>query len=109
MDLVAVRSPVKGQDGRVLVKRIIGLPGERIAMRNGAVLINGRKIVSNRRIITDKFNMAQQRVPYGSYFVLGDNRAKSMDSRTYGPVSGNDIVGQVMARIWPVGKPRNVR
>lgn len=108
-DLVAVRSPVKGQIGMMLIKRIIGLPGERIAMRNGAVLINGKKLADKRRVVMDKFNMAQIRIPYGAYFILGDNRAKSMDSRSFGPVSGNDIVGQVMVRFWPVGKPRNVK
>ena len=108
-DLVAVRSPMKGLGGRILVKRIIGLPGELISMKNGTVFINGKKFFGKVKIAADRYNMQQKRVPYGSYFVMGDKRAASADSRMYGPLSGNDIVGQVMMRIWPVGKPRAVK
>ena len=109
MDLVAIRSPAKGQEGRIMIKRIIGLPGERIAIKNGYVIINGKKFNDDHRVIHDRSNMAEKKLPYGTYFVLGDNRAKSLDSRSFGPLSGNDIVGQVMVRFWPVGKPRTVK
>lgn len=108
MDLVVLISPVKGQEGRVLVKRIIGLPGETVKVSKGSVYVNGRRITEKNSVTKDKSDLKPLKVPYGSYFVLGDNRSRSLDSRNFGVVSGEDIAGEVLMRIWPVGKSRSV-
>lgn len=109
MDLIVLISPVKGQEGRMLVKRIIGLPRDTVKISKGRVYVNGRRIKEKDSVTRDMSDLKPTRVPYGSYFVLGDNRSKSLDSRKFGFVSGEDIAGQVFMRIWPVGKSRSVK
>jgi signal peptidase I len=90
-----------------LVKRIIGMPGESISAANGKVDINGKplnetwlpKIPSS---YTSTFGPV--RIPKGDYFMMGDNRVDSCDSRMWGPVSGSTFVGHVILRIWPISK-----
>lgn len=85
-----------------LVKRVIGLPGETVEMRNGAVFIDGKKL--DEPYLTngpDNWTMARTVVPEGQYFVLGDNRRVSNDSRYFGPVPFETVIGKVWAVYWP--------
>ena len=85
------------------VKRVIGLPGETVDVHDGAVWINGRKLVENYTVgRTEAPTRFQFTVPYGGlpykvpencYFVMGDNRENSLDSRFWGCVPRNDILG----------------
>ena len=92
------------------VKRVVALPGERVTMRKGDVLINGRHL-SERYIHRDyrgDETGGWGRVPGDSYFVLGDNRATSCDSRRWGAVPRDDIIGRADATYWPprrMGQP----
>jgi len=104
-DIVAFHSP---QDARqIFIKRIVGVPGDRIRIANKALFLNGHRVnepwaVHKTAFIDDKRdNTPELLVPPGQYFVLGDNRDNSLDSRYFGLVSDQDIVGQVLFAYWP--------
>jgi len=86
------------------VKRIIGLPGDRVALRDGQVLLNGAPIVLQFDWVADHQDMAEVAVPDGNYFVLGDNRPISCDSREFGLVAQELLKGRVRARFWPLDR-----
>ena len=82
------------------VKRIVALPGDRVAMQDGVLFVNG--IPDACDCFRDAENVPDHEVPDGCYFVLGDNRAVSCDSRTFGTVPAELIRGRVRARVWPL-------
>jgi signal peptidase I len=89
--------------GGVFVKRIIGLPGELWEERHGFVYINGKRleesyIKPDRR---DFMNHHPVKIDPGNYFMMGDNRASSCDSRVWGTVPRQNIIGKVFAVYWP--------
>lgn len=88
-----------------VIKRIIGLPGERVSIRDGQVSINGEELPEPWLGDTWKgsFSMEAVTVPEGEYFMLGDNRYPygSHDSRTYGTVPGSAIAGRAAFVVWP--------
>ena len=86
---------------RDFVKRVVGLPGETVAMRRGDVFIDGVGLDEPYLSDKDRDNMAPILVPPDSYFVLGDNRNGSSDSRHWGPVPLENVVGKVAVRYWP--------
>ncbi|MBF8268169.1 MAG: lepB [Dehalococcoidia bacterium] len=89
---------------RDFVKRVIGLPGETVSMRNGVVLIDGKELDEPYLVERDDYSMAPTLVPPESYFVLGDNRDGSSDSRYWGPVPLADMVGKAWFRYWPLSE-----
>lgn len=84
------------------IKRIIGLPGENVIVNDGVVLING-EIVSEEYIGEDLISNGDYifALDEDDYFVMGDNRPKSFDSRSWGPLEEDLIVGVVRVRFWP--------
>lgn len=96
------------EDSKYLIKRIIGLPGETLQIRNNNIYINGKVIEDYvGGINTSDFSISQygyDKIPEDMYFVLGDNRENSMDSRDYrvGLVHKNEIVGKKLIRLWPI-------
>jgi signal peptidase I len=87
-----------------LIKRVIGLPGETIAGRNGQIYINGNLLNEPwlpkvDRDTTSTFGPVQ--IPAGEYFVMGDNRADSSDSRVFGPITKSLVVGRAFIKVWP--------
>jgi len=91
-----------------LVKRVIGLPGETISDRNGTVYIDGKALDQTwlpkhtSTTFTDTF--APVHIAANHYFVMGDDRTDSCDSRDWGTVPGSYIVGRVELRIWPLSR-----
>lgn len=102
-DIVILHHPVAGQE-RDLVKRIIGLPGDTLRIHDGVVFINGRELIEPYVMEPWRGDLPESRIPAGSYFVMGDNRNNSQDSRVFGPVREELIVGKAMASWWPTSK-----
>lgn len=86
---------------QIYVKRVIGLPGETVAIKNGGVFINGRLLGEPYKTYDAHGDMAPRLVPSGQYFVMGDNRDVSDDSRYWGDLPRYDIVGKAIACYWP--------
>ncbi len=97
-DVVVVR--VRGRS-QPLIKRIVGLPGETIAIHDGRVYIDGQPLDEPYLARPTHGFLPPTRIPPLHYFVLGDNRDASSDSRSFGPVSKDDIVGRAIFRYWP--------
>jgi signal peptidase I len=89
--------------GGTFVKRIIGLPGEVVSERSGYVYIDGRLLHEPYvdEVDRDSQSRTWPRVPEGAYFMMGDNRADSCDSRQWGPVPRGKLIGPVVLTYWP--------
>lgn len=99
-DVVLFKSTITPQ--RDFIKRLIGLPGETVKVRNGIVLIDGKVIDQSKwPIIWDGSNFGPYKVAENSYFFLGDNRPDSYDSRFWGAVPRGNIIGKADLLIWP--------
>jgi len=83
------------------VKRLIGLPGDRVEIKNGEVYVNGQKLVEDYVKRKSDDNYGPITVPKDSYFVLGDNRPVSVDSRYWGFVPKKNLVGKAILLLWP--------
>jgi signal peptidase I len=104
-DIVAFHTPPRAAatcgTGGVFVKRVIALPGETFAERKGVVYVNGKSLTERYVKLREHETFARRRVPHGSYFLLGDARSQSCDSRVFGAVPRNDLIARVVATYWP--------
>lgn len=97
------------KEKRTLVKRIIGLPGETIRIRNGKTYINGKLIKEKYVVYPDYSDLGPYKIQKNNYFVMGDNRAGSHDSRDLsgiGPIPRKNILGKANIIYWPINKIR---
>jgi signal peptidase I len=99
-ELVTFRSPA---DGALTLKRVVAVAGDRVAIEDAALVVNGRPVtepyVDASRI--DGLYFGPVTVPAGTVFVLGDQRAGSIDSRVFGAVPVASVGGRVLVRLWP--------
>lgn len=98
-DIVVVEAPDMNAN---LIKRVIGLPGDEVAIMDGVVYLNGRPLqepyVQNAQP-DDEQPLVLDR---NQYYIMGDNRANSRDSRNFGPIQTEEIVGRAWLRYWPL-------
>lgn len=93
------------------IKRVIALPGDDLRIDHGTVWVNGKEQVENYvpRKYEDDRSLPDTTIPTGDYFVMGDHRSISSDSRDFGPVSRNLIYGRAVFVYWPVDQAGVVR
>jgi signal peptidase I len=102
-----------GPQGGDLVKRVIALPGQTIYSSGNSIYVNGRLLAEpylphNDPLgppIPDASSQHPYRVPPGEFYMLGDNRAISCDSRYWGPIKGSSIIGKVVLVLWHDDRP----
>jgi signal peptidase I len=107
-DIIVFKTPPLAKQkcgaGGTFVKRLIGLPGETWEEKNGFIYIDGKKLIepyikSGRRDTGTSY--PPRKIPDGMYFMMGDNRTQSCDSREWGPVPRGNLIGEVFAVYWP--------
>ena len=104
-------------DGKQIIKRVIGLPNEKIEVKDNKVYADGKKLDNSfASSKTDDFDfeekMGLKKIPADSYFVMGDNREVSLDSRykdEVGTVKKEQIIGKAVFVIWPLNKIRIIK
>jgi signal peptidase I len=87
------------------IKRVVALPGETVEGRDGAVWINGRRLIEP--YLRDDVTISSfppQVVPADHLWIMGDNRTNSTDSRVVGPIAMSSVVGRAVLTVWPPGR-----
>ena len=113
-DVVILKAPDENVE---YIKRVIGMPGDTVEMKSGVLYINGKKVdqpfintevLAKQTVFMDDFTLesltGESKVPEGKYFVLGDNRGVSKDSRMIGFIDRSAIEGKAVFTIWPFGR-----
>ena len=100
-DIVVIDLPDMDE---LLVKRIVALPGEVVEIRRGVIFVDGQPVAEPFQHDMTPYDMTPITLGPLSYFVLGDNRGNSNDSRSFGPVTLDEILGRVWLRYWPLNE-----
>ena len=107
-DVVVFETELVDENGndKNLIKRVIGLPGEKVTVSDGKVYINGEQLDDSYTLEGYTNGMVEIVVPEGEVFCLGDNRLHSTDSRSYsvGCIPTDEIIGKVVFRLFPFSK-----
>jgi signal peptidase I len=99
--------PVPGAGSKAFVKRVVGVPGDVIAVQNGHVIRNGQHTSEPFTApcgAGPECNLKPITIPPDHYFLMGDNRGDSDDSRYWGPVARDHIIGRAIVTYWPIGR-----
>ncbi|NEO97430.1 MAG: signal peptidase I [Symploca sp. SIO2E9] len=87
-----------------MIKRVIGLPGDKVEVKGGRVYINGQPLWENYLEEKPEYRYGPVEVPPGEYLVLGDNRNHSYDSHNWGFIPRDHIIGRAAIRFWPLNR-----
>lgn len=102
-DIVVIKT-----EDELIIKRVIGLPGEHVVYQNNKLYINGKRVQENvKNLKTDDFDsetLGQKKIPKDAYLVLGDNRNNSQDSRSIGFIKKSEILGKTSLVIFPLNR-----
>ena len=100
-----------GDTTKFYIKRVIGVPGDQVEINGGRVSVNGQELTEPYvpDEYRDRTSMERMTVPPGEYFVLGDHRSSSNDSRTWGTVARHFIYGKAVFSYWPLDRLGTVR
>jgi len=100
-----------GDPSKSFIKRVIALPGDEVEIRAGSVYVNGAKLEEPYvpEDYRDHVSVPKTRVPADYYYVMGDHRSSSNDSRNWGPVPRAAIYGKAVFAYWPLGRMGMVR
>lgn len=109
-DVVVFKSPRNADVD--FIKRIIGLPGDKVKINRGKVVINGKQLDESSYLDSSVYTGPESylsdneeiTIPVRKYFVMGDNRSHSSDSRDFGPVAPSEFIGKVFFRYWPIDR-----
>lgn len=103
-DILVFNSPQSDSDDPSLIKRVVGLPGELVEIRDQEVYINGERLDEPyiKEPCTRQCRDRQWQLENDEYFVMGDNRNVSNDSRAFGPIKHSAIIGEALFRYWPL-------
>lgn len=102
-DIVVFKAPPASHLEEVMIKRVIALPGETVAIEDGIVCINGAPLEEPYELEKPREDFKPVNVPGNSIFVLGDNRNNSFDSRFWGVLDKDLVIGKALARFYPLG------
>lgn len=91
------------KDNEKIIKRVIGMPGETVAIKNGKIYIND-KVIDDEYAYGQTSDYNKVTLKDDEYFILGDNRLISKDSRYFGPIKDNEIKGKIVFRLFPFTK-----
>lgn len=106
-EIIVFRWPVDPK--RRFIKRLIGLPGDKVKIVEGQVYINDKPLEENYTLERSYTDFPEVKVPKGHYFMLGDNRNNSEDSRFWGFVPRKNIVGKAFVIFWPLNRMGLIR
>lgn len=106
-DIVVFRAPDEETDSVPFIKRVIGVPGDTVEIRQGSVIVNGQPLDESGYVYDDQPTQAtgdtsRFTVEPGTLFVMGDHRMQSQDSRSFGPVPLANVLGRAVIRYWPI-------
>lgn len=109
-DVIVIDLAEEGQPPDILVKRLVGLPGDEIVVKEGVASINGEPEKGDHTVYIAQSDLSvpRQTVPDGRVFVLGDNRPISEDSRIFGTVPLENVLGEVVAVFMPLEDARYI-
>ncbi|TGE35571.1 signal peptidase I [Desulfosporosinus fructosivorans] len=101
---VIVFRPLTSVDssGDFWIKRVIGLPGDKVEIKDGEVFINDHALTESYEMEKPNYTYGPLMIPKDSYFVLGDNRNNSLDSHYWGVLPAENVVGRALFRYWPL-------